>query len=269
MPASWDRVMGLVFDIRSAQLYSAWSQSPQGRAMEKSVEGLLKGLLDPQPGERVLDIGCGFGDHLLFLNQLGLDISGVDASPYMLSRAKERLGHQCSLQKGKAEDLPFEDNEFDLAVLINTLEFLDDPLQALREAGRVTNRRIFIGVMNSLSWLYLRSKLQGFFRESLLKHVRFYHLWQLKAYIQAAFGPVPLTWGSSQLYPPLIGRGGIFTGSPWNLGRWPIGSLLGLQIDIVYSLKTENLSLKLGLEKTKQSTADGFTRGSMNSVKKD
>lgn len=236
--------------------------------MEKSVEVLLKGLLDPQPGERVLDIGCGFGDHLLFLNQLGLDISGVDASPYMLSRAKERLGHQCSLHKGKAEDLPFEDNEFDLAIMINTLEFLDDPLQALREAGRVTHRRIFIGVMNSLSWLCLRSKLQGLFRESLLTHVRFYHLWQLKSYIQAAFGPVPLAWRSSHLYPPLICRDDSIAGSPWNLGRWPIGPLLGLQIDIVYSLKTENLSLKLGLEKTKQSTADGFTRGSIDSAKR-
>ena len=260
--------MGLIFDIRSAQLYSAWSHSAQGRAMEKSIEVFLKGLLDPQPGERVLDIGCGFGDHLLFLNQLGLDVSGVDASPYMLSRAKERLGHQCSLQKGKAEDLPFEDNEFDLAIMINTLEFLDDPLQALREAGRVTNRRIFIGVMNSLSWLCLRSKLQGFFRDSLLKHVRFYHLWQLKSYIRAAFGPVPLTWRSSLLHPPLIGRGGIFAESRWNLGHWPIGPLLGIQIDIVYSLQTENLSLKLGLEKPRQSTADGFTRGSVNSAKK-
>ena len=260
--------MGLVFDIRSAQLYSVWSQSPQGRTVEKFVEVLIKDLLDPQQGERVLDIGCGFGDHLLFLNQLGLDISGVDASPYMLSRAKERLGHRCSLRKGKAEDLPFDDNEFDLSIMINTLEFLDDPLQALREAGRVTNRRIFIGVLNSLSWLFLRSKVQGLFRESLLKHVRFYHFWQLKAYIQAAFGPVPLSWRSSHLRSLQDGGSGAALGGPWGLDHWPIGSLLGLQIDIGYSLKTENLPLKLRLEKTKQSTADGFTRGSMNSAKK-
>ncbi len=235
--------------------------------MAKAVEALIKELLDPQPGERVLDIGCGFGDHLLFLNQLGLDISGVDASPYMLSRAKERLGHRCSLQKGKAEDLPYEDNEFDLATMIYTLEFLDDPLQALREAGRVTHRRIFIGVMNSLSWHCLRSKFLGFFHESLLKHVRFYHLWELKSYIQAAFGPAPLIWRSSRLWQPSIGRSGGLPGSRSNVVHWPIGSLLGLQIDMVYSLRPENLPLRLGLEKTKQSTADGFTRGSMNSAK--
>jgi SAM-dependent methyltransferase len=261
--------MGLVFDIRSARLYSSWSQSPQGRAVEKFVEVFIKELLDPQPGERALDIGCGHGDHLLFLNQLGLDISGVDASPYMLSRAKERLGHKCSLQKGRAEDLPFDDNEFDLSIMINTLEFLDDPLQALREAGRVTQRRIFIGVMNSLSWLFLRSKLQGLFHESLLQHIRFFHLWQLKAQIRAALGPVPLTWRSSRHgSPPSGGGSGAAAGGQWTPDRWPIGSLLALQIDVAYSLKTENLSLKLGLEKTEQSTADGFTRGSLPSAKK-
>jgi SAM-dependent methyltransferase len=260
--------MGLVFDIRSAKLYSSWSQSPQGRTMEKFVEILIKELLDPQSGERVLDIGCGYGDHLLFLNQLGLDISGVDASPYMLSRARERLGHRCSLHKGKAEDLPFEDNEFDLSIMVNTLEYLDDPLQALREAGRVTQRRIFIGVMNSFSWLFLRSKLQGLFHESLLRHVRFFHLWQLKSYVQAALGPVPLAWRTSRLGSSPSGGSGAAPGGPWSPDHWPIGSLLGLQIDITYCLKTENLSLKLGLEKTEQSTADGFTRGSVHSAKK-
>ncbi|MBW1912155.1 MAG: methyltransferase domain-containing protein, partial [Deltaproteobacteria bacterium] len=92
--------MSLIFDIRSARLYETWYQSPWGKAMDGFVEKLTPSLLNPQPGERILDIGCGSGNHLLIFNKLGLDISGVDASPYMVSMARERLGDRCSLKTG-------------------------------------------------------------------------------------------------------------------------------------------------------------------------
>ncbi len=123
--------------------------------MERLVERSLPALLDPFPGEKVLDVGCGEGNHLLLLQRLGLDAYGVDASSYMIRRARKRLGNRANLKVGNADDLPFDDNEFDVAVLINTLEFLDDPLQALREVERVTRRRIFIAVMNKLSFYCL------------------------------------------------------------------------------------------------------------------
>ena len=66
--------------------------------------------------------------------------------------------------------------------IINTLEFLDDPLKALREAGRVAKRKIFIGVMNSLSWDCVYNKLQGLFLETLSRRIRYYHIWELKSY---------------------------------------------------------------------------------------
>jgi ubiquinone/menaquinone biosynthesis C-methylase UbiE len=92
--------MGLIFDINTAKLYESWCHSPQGKAVEQSAERVFLTLLDPQPGERVLDIGCGDGNHLLFFSKLGLDISGIDASPYMISKARERLGRQCFLKTG-------------------------------------------------------------------------------------------------------------------------------------------------------------------------
>ena len=232
--------------------------------MDKLAEASVLALLDPQPGERILDIGCGEGNHLLFFSKLGLDINGIDVSPYMINRARERLGKRCSLKKGMAEDLPFDDNEFDIVTLIHTLEFLDDPLPALREAGRVAKEKVFIGVMNSLSWFCLCNKFQSLFRGSLFTHVRFYNLWELKSYVQMAFGDSPVSWNCSQIWPPFFGRIGGFLGNQWNLKHCPFGSFLGIAATIVYKVKTDNLPLKIRMKKAGQSVASGLTTEGFN-----
>ncbi|MBB4934572.1 trans-aconitate methyltransferase [Lipingzhangella halophila] len=48
-------------------------------------------LLDAHPGERVLDAGCGTGEHVAELCAQGVDAVGVDASPDMVRRARERF----------------------------------------------------------------------------------------------------------------------------------------------------------------------------------
>ena len=244
--------MGLIFDTHSARLYQSWHHSPQGREMDRLVERSVRSLLNPQPGEKLLDVGCGEGDHMILFNKMGFDISGVDASPYMISRARDRLGRYCDLRSAMAEDLPFEDNEFDLVAFINTLEFLDDPYGALREAGRVARRGIFIGVMNSLSWNCLVNKLQSLFHDSLFNHIRFYSLWELKSYLQMALGPVPISWSCSHLWPSFVGRISGFMADQWNLKYCPFGSFLGLAARVVYQVKTDNLPLKIKLKKTEE-----------------
>jgi len=227
--------------------------------MDKFIERSIHELLEPQQKERILDIGCGAGNHLLFLNKLGLDINGVDASPYMIDIARKRLGHRCNLKTGMAEDLPYDDNEFDLAVLINTLEFLDNPLQALREAGRVTKRKVFICVMNSLSWQCVRDKLHGLFSETLSKHIIPYHIWELKSYVRRAYGPVPIVWRSERPQPSIDNIIGILPFSAGTSDCWPFGSFLGLSATMEYRLKTDNLPLKIRVRKTEQSVIGGIT----------
>ena len=47
-------------------------------------------LLDPRPGEKVLDLGCGTGDLTRGISSRGARVTGVDASPRMISRAAEK-----------------------------------------------------------------------------------------------------------------------------------------------------------------------------------
>src|SRR5688572_5230386 len=52
----------------------------------------LLDALDPRPGERVLDVGCGFGSTALAVSARGADVHGVDLSPPMIERARQRAG---------------------------------------------------------------------------------------------------------------------------------------------------------------------------------
>lgn len=229
--------------------------------MDKLVLESVSTLVDPQPGERILDIGCGEGNHLVLFNSLGLNTSGVDASPYMIRRARKRLGERSALKVGRAEDLPFDDDEFELAVFINTLEFLDDPLPAMREAGRVARRGVFIGAMNSLSWHCLSAKVQGLFGESLFDRITFYNLWELKSHAKQAYGDVPVTWRCARMGAPLIERlcGLLLRGG--YLDHYPFGSFLGFYTAMRYWVMSEQHPLKVGLKQAAPSILGGVTLG--------
>lgn len=239
--------MGLILDHDSSKLYESWTKSKHGRVIDRMVEECVFTLLDPKPGERVLDIGCGDGNHLLMFNRMGLDISGIDASAYMINRAKERLGKKCILKTGMAEDLPFDDNEFDIAVLINTLEFLDDPVDALIEAGRVARRKVFVGALNSCSWFGVNKRFHGYFCKSIFRNIRFYSLWELKSYMKKAFGEVPIQWKCARVNPPLLTGTGMPSSEGGRFSRCPFGSFLGLSATMHYRLRTEQHPLEVTL----------------------
>jgi len=258
--------MGYVFDREAARRYAAWSQGPQGRAMEQWLASCLPGLLRPHPRERVLDIGCGGGTHLLFLRSLGLDISGVDASPQVINLARERLGRHCTLKSGPAEDLPFEDNAFDLSVMIHTLEFVEDPVEALREAGRVTRRAVFVCVMNSLSWRGLFRRLRPSSLAPPLDRGRFFSLWELKDIVRGTLGPVPTAWQSPPGLPPRIGRWYARLSDRPVEPSLPFGSHLGLSATILYRFKTDNLTIKVPVRARSRTLPDGAAMGHPETV---
>ena len=241
--------MGHIFDLKAARLFEAWQHSPEGISLDRLSNELMVGLLRPQKGERVLDIGCGAGNHLLMFHRLGLDITGIDASPCMLDIAQSRLGSKASLRIGRAEDLPFEDNEFDLATLIFTLEFLDDLCAALQEAGRVAKNRIFIGALNRLSFQCIYKKIAALFHDSIFQQARLLTLWGLKSTAKKAYGRVPMKWGSVQIVPPLFRSYAESVRMSSKGLTYPFDAFIGVVIEITYTFKTENIDATERLKK--------------------
>ena len=79
-------------------------------------------LAAPNPGEEVLDVGCGTGSLALRLEaSLGArgSVHGIDASPEMIDTARHKAlkaGIDVDFRVGFAEELPFADRTFDLVV---------------------------------------------------------------------------------------------------------------------------------------------------------
>jgi len=96
------------------------------------------------PGDAVLDLGCGAGVDSLVAGRLvgpGGRVAGLDVTPAMIRRARAnqaRLGlANVTFQVGKAEALPFPDHDFDVVVSNGVFNLTLDKKKALREAHRV------------------------------------------------------------------------------------------------------------------------------------
>jgi trans-aconitate methyltransferase len=91
----------------------AWNPSHYDRAgafVPKLGADLIE-LLAPQPGERVLDLGCGTGDLTARLAEHGAHVTGVDASSEMVNEAR-RKHPSLELNLADGQELRFE-REFD------------------------------------------------------------------------------------------------------------------------------------------------------------
>ncbi len=131
----------MLFNEDVARAYDDWLLTPAGSYVDRREKSLILSHLAPREGERLLDVGCGTGDHFALFRAKGCAVSGIDPSPAMLARAREKLGPHADLRLGTAEELPFSDNEFDVVSLVTSLEFTADPEQAVAEAIRVCRIR--------------------------------------------------------------------------------------------------------------------------------
>ena len=111
---------------------SHWWHIGRRKIIASFVADICRRVTDRRP--RILDVGCGTGANLLMLSNYG-DTEGVDVSEDALAFCRERGLENVKL--GAAEELPYDDDTFDLVTALDVVEHLDDDLAGLREMRRV------------------------------------------------------------------------------------------------------------------------------------
>jgi len=134
--------------------YDQWFETPVGRAVLAYEAELVLDLLGPEPGETILDAGCGTGIFTREFLRRGARVTGIDISLAMLRRAAVNTGD--GVYGGVVADmlmLPFAGGSFDKTVSVAALEFVTDEKAAVAELFRVTKPGgvIVVATLNSLS----------------------------------------------------------------------------------------------------------------------
>jgi cyclopropane fatty-acyl-phospholipid synthase-like methyltransferase len=138
---------------------------------EKTARYILE-YYDIKDGMKILDIGCAKGFLLYEIKKINpsLEIFGVDISSYAIENAMEAI--KSSIVNASADQLPFEDQYFDLIISINTIDHLDKVGcgKALHEIERVKKNKSFITVNswfssnqkeNILAWNLVSKTIMG------------------------------------------------------------------------------------------------------------
>jgi ubiquinone/menaquinone biosynthesis C-methylase UbiE len=115
------------------------------RGQEKRYRQMIANLARLQPGEAVLDVGCGTGTLALVaktcVGETGR-VCGIDPSPRLLTGAQRKAARarlSIEFQRARIEQLPFPDQSFDVVLSTFMMHHLPDDLkrQGLSEIVRV------------------------------------------------------------------------------------------------------------------------------------
>ena len=134
---------------------------------------------EPWNGKRILDVGCGTGEWLKAVTQLGAVPAGVDISRVATDICRRSLP-QAELHCGPAEELPFSDKEFDFISCLGSLEHFVNLDAALREMIRVAKAdALFLLLVPNADFLPRRLGLySGTQQASLREEAKSLEEWQ-------------------------------------------------------------------------------------------
>jgi len=140
-------------DQKLQQEFNQWAQAGRGDEMEDHHSDITEqtiALMDLQPGDRILDLGCGTGWASRRLARIAAsgEVVGIDVADEMLRRAGQASAGIRNVRYlwGSAENIPAEDNHFTKVLSVESFYYYADQRKALDELHRVMapGGRLFI-----------------------------------------------------------------------------------------------------------------------------
>ena len=119
--------------------HADWNYRPFLGILQRTRFRLVASLLDGQHYAHILEIGYGSGVFFPHLNAICDELSGIDIHefPDAVGEAIGKVGISAELLAGSAEKMGFDSNQFDCAVAVSALEYVEDIDAACAEIIRV------------------------------------------------------------------------------------------------------------------------------------
>jgi ubiquinone/menaquinone biosynthesis C-methylase UbiE len=203
-----------------AHAYETWYDTPRGQRADQAERVLLEWLVGQGPGaQTLLEVGCGTGHFAAWLERRHHRVVGLDRAPAMLAELHRRHP-ELPVVLGDGHALPFRDGAVDVTVFVTTLEFLEQPVVALREAVRVSRRGLAILALNRWSLGGLSRRWGPGRRGTIRSHAHDLTIRSLRDLVRTAAGRrlTGLRWAST-LFPD-----GLWA---WR-SRAPLGDIIGI-----------------------------------------
>ena len=131
------------------------TQNPAARALVERFQKTLDELFAQADPQSLLDIGCGeailtheWAQRLAPRRVVGIDLE----DPAIQAEWEQRRAPNLEYRVMKAENLPFDDHEFDVATAIEVLEHVPDPEHTVAEMARVAQRWLLVSVPREPLW---------------------------------------------------------------------------------------------------------------------
>ncbi len=124
---------------------------PMLAAYHRAFAAELQGMIDSLPistSDSVLDMACGDGAYSRWFAERARRVTAVDANREYVERAKAEIA-DVEFLCATLEDLPFDENTFDVSWCAQSLYSLPDPVEALKRMARVTKPGGIIAVLEN------------------------------------------------------------------------------------------------------------------------
>ena len=161
----------------------------------------VKHILSKRKKPKILDIGCGTGFNITYLDGLGYSqVDGLDFSKDALMYCQSRRLNL--LLMASAENLPIQDSIYDVVLALDIIEHISNDIQALSEIHRILKADgSFVAFVPAYQFLWS-------FQDEISHHQRRYETNDLRSKIlQTGFEINKLTYVNSFLFPVVwLGR---------------------------------------------------------------
>jgi ubiquinone/menaquinone biosynthesis C-methylase UbiE len=178
--------MGVLEDKARARLFYKYLSKVYDRINPFVWNGAMRDeaieMLDLEPDDDVLDVGCGTGFATTGLLDHLNAVHGLDQSEHQLEKATEKFADddRVTLYRGDAERLPFRDDTFDVVWSSGSIEYWPNPVATLRDMRRVArpggqvlvvgpdapNSRVFRWLADRIMLFYDEATADRMFREA-------------------------------------------------------------------------------------------------------